>query len=370
MPRKGENIYKRKDGRWEARYIKSIGANGRARYGSCYGRTYSEAKGKAEQMKANLLTGYSPIRTSADKRRFDSFCDEWLRMMKNNVKPSTYAQYTAVLENYIRPQLGSYLPLDISSKTVDEFKEELLAESNLAPKTTKDILVIFRSILKYTAKQFPGGFPSVDISYPKQFRKETRILSIEEQQRFMAYLTHSMDPCRFGILLALLTGLRIGELCALRWGNISLSNGTLQVTATVQRLPNQSGSTKTKVVIGVPKSEMSARTIPLSDFVVQLCRQIGPGCSFDFVLTGTEHCMEPRTLQYRLKKYTQECGLDGVHFHTLRHTFATRCVEVGFEIKSLSEILGHANTSITMDLYVHSSMELKRKNMEKLSEIF
>ena len=76
--------------------------------------------------------------------------------------------------------------------------------------------------------------------------------------------------------------------------------------------------------------------------------------------------MEPRTLQYRLKKHTKECGLDGVHFHTLRHTFATRAVEVGFEIKSLSEILGHASVTITLDRYVHSSLELKRDNMKKL----
>ena len=85
-----------------------------------------------------------------------------------------------------------------------------------------------------------------------------------------------------------------------------------------------------------------------------------------FVLTGTSDYMEPRTLQYRMEKYTAECGLEGVHFHTLRHTFATRCVEVGFEIKSLSEILGHANTTITLERYVHSSMELKRHNMNKL----
>ena len=79
--------------------------------------------------------------------------------------------------------------------------------------------------------------------------------------------------------------------------------------------------------------------------------------------------MEPRQVQKRLAKYTKECGLDGVHFHTIRHTFATRCVEVGFEIKSLSEILGHANTTITLDRYVHSSMDLKRENMDKLVAI-
>ena len=127
------------------------------------------------------------------------------------------------------------------------------------------------------------------------------------------------------------------------------------------------GESKTKIVIGTPKSDTSARTIPISDDAAELCRKMNPKSPTAFILTGTPHYMEPRTLQYRMERYTENCGLDGVHFHTLRHTFATRCVEVGFEIKSLSEILGHANTTITLDRYVHSSMELKRDNMNKLA---
>ena len=122
-------------------------------------------------------------------------------------------------------------------------------------------------------------------------------------------------------------------------------------------------------MIGTPKSNTSTRIIPLTDSLTVLCEQMKPEEPSAYVLTGTESYMEPRALQYRLKKYTNQCGLDGVHFHTLRHTFATRCVEVGFEIKSLSEILGHANTTITLEKYVHSSLELKRNNMNKLSAV-
>lgn len=129
------------------------------------------------------------------------------------------------------------------------------------------------------------------------------------------------------------------------------------------------GRGKTKVMIGCPKSDTSNRTIPLTDSAVRLCRQYDPHRPAAFLLTGTEQFMEPRLAQIRLAKYVKACGLDGVHFHTIRHTFATRCVEAGFEIKSLSEILGHANTSITMDCYVHSSMELKRMNMDKLTDL-
>ena len=119
--------------------------------------------------------------------------------------------------------------------------------------------------------------------------------------------------------------------------------------------------------MGDPKSDTSARVIPLTGQAVSMCEKMNPGDGDAFVLTGTHFYMEPRLLQYRIEKYTRDCGLDGVHCHTLRHTFATRAVEVGFEIKSLSEVLGHANTTITLERYVHSSMELKRNNMSKLA---
>ena len=369
MSRKGENIYKRRDGRWEARYPKGYDPSGRVRYGSCYGKTYTEAKSKAERARVVLLAGATPNRVTSDTRPLKFFCDEWLENVREDIKPSTYARYSSVLAKYIIPQMGTCFPLAISSQTVSGFKHKLLSECRLAPKTVKDILVILRSILKYTAKQYPSGFPPIEITYPKEYRKEMRVLNQEEQQRLTNYLAQDMDPCKFGVLLALLTGLRIGELCALRWGNISLPNRALRVNATIQRLPSQDGVSKTKLVLGNPKSVASARTIPLSDFAVQLCKQIGPYRPLDYVLTGTEHCMEPRTLQYRIKKYADACGMEGIHFHTLRHTFATRCVEVGFEIKSLSEILGHANTAITLERYVHSSMDLKRKNIKKLTAV-
>ena len=178
-----------------------------------------------------------------------------------------------------------------------------------------------------------------------------------------------MDACKFGILLALFTGMRIGELCALRWDNISMRGQTIKIASTMQRLKDMEEGRGTKIVIGSPKSDTSIRTIPMTDYAAELCGRMRPGSSTAFVLTGTSDYMEPRTLQYRLEKYTKECGLEGVHFHTLRHTFATRCVEVGFEIKSLSEVLGHATTSVTLDRYVHSSIELKRSNMNKLSAV-
>lgn len=198
-----------------------------------------------------------------------------------------------------------------------------------------------------------------------------RVLSREEQARFVSYLLEDMDTCKFGVLLALFTGVRIGELCALQWGKISLKEQTIRIDATLQRLRDTSavGSARTRIVISTPKSDTSVRTIPVTDYTAELCGKMAPHSSAAYVLTGTDSFMESRALQYRMEKYTRKCGLEGVHFHTLRHTFATRAVEVGFEIKSLSEVLGHAATTITLDRYVHSSLILKRDNMNKLNAI-
>ncbi len=366
MSRKGENIFQRKDGRWEARYVKGHELSGKIRYGFCYGKTYKEAKAKVEQIKAALMND-KPIPTSHSRHRFAFFCEEWLKMQKTRIKESTYVKYDSILQCHILPKLGGSYPLGISTQIVETFKTELM-EEGLSVQSVKNILIVLHSVLRYAAEQYPGVFPAVEIRYPKEPRKEPRVLSIEEQQSFVSYLMEDMDECRFGVLLALLTGLRIGEVCALKWENISLRDNTIRVRSTMQRIRNLNGdgNGKTKILIGNPKSDTSVRTIPLSDSVAGLCRQKDPHCLTAYILTGTESYMEPRRLQRRLKKYTKECGLEGVHFHTLRHTFATRCMEVGFELKSLSEILGHAKTSTTLDRYIHSSLDIKRMNMEKL----
>lgn len=367
---KGENIFKRKDGRWEARYIKGYELSGKIKYGFCYGKTYREAKEKVTKCKAAILNGKA-LPALGSRHRFAFYCDEWLRLRKPKVKEATYIKYDTVLKKYIKLRLGGCFPLGMTSGLIDSFTKELLFEEKLAPKTVHDILVVLHGVLKYTATQFPGIFPDLEINYPKECRKEMRVLSHEEQHRFIQYLLEDMDACRFGVLLTLFTGMRIGELCALQWACISLQEKTLSVTATLQRLRDTErmdvDGARTRIVTGTPKSHTSVRTIPLTEFASALCAKMYPENPAAYVLTGTERFMEPRTLQYRLGKYTRACGLEGVHFHTLRHTFATRAVEVGFEIKSLSEVLGHANTTITLDRYVHSSMKLKRDNMSKLA---
>lgn len=369
MSKKGENIYKRKDGRWEARYIKTYFPDGRAGYGYCYGKSYGEAKGKANTAKANLIN-HTQVEKNEYKKRLSAYCDEWLLLKRSKIKGSTYVKYHTIIENHIKPKLGTFPAASLTSIIAEQFGYELMHTKKLSAKTVKDILTVLHSVLVYTEKQNPI-LKRVEIVYPKAEKKEMRVLTREEQERFITYLLNDTDCCKFGTLFTLLTGLRIGEVCALRWGDISLKEGIVYVKQSMQRIKSLDGTknAKTQIVISEPKSLSSVRAIPLSPFALEMCRKFS-GNENAYILTGkVEWFIEPRVMQYKMERYAEECGLPGVHFHTLRHSFATRCVEVGFEIKSLSEVLGHSSPQITLERYVHSSLELKRENMLKLAAI-
>ena len=364
MARRGENIYKRKDNRWEGRYVCGYDDNGKAKIGYVYARTYREVREKLQQAKAS-----GKVSLPKEKNKFSNYCEEWLVLARNRVKESTYVKYFRVVHKHLIPELGRYAPEAISTILIESFSNKLLITDGLSPKTVKDILVVLRAVLKYMNKQRGGNLNDIEIIYPKEEPKEMLVMNKEEQTRFLRCLLTDMDEVKFGIIMVLLTGMRIGEICALKWQDINLKAGIININQTMQRLADLSegAENKTKILIGNTKSAHSMRVIPLPEYGVTLCRKMQPGNPEAYVLTGeVQRFMEPRTLQNKLKKITTACNLKGVHFHTLRHTFATRCVEVGFEIKSLSEILGHANTRITLDRYVHSSLELKRANMEKL----
>ena len=366
MPKRGENIYKRKDSRWEGRYIKGYDGAGKAKYGYVYAHSYHEVKEKLLAAR----TEPAAARAVSAHKNVATWCEEWLVLQRSRVKPSTYAKYYTILHNHVCAALGDFLPARLNTVVIEQFSNTMLREEGLSEKTVKDILIVLHAVLDYIRTQ-NGTLPPINIVYPKENHKEMRVLSRKEQQILVAYLQHGDETVHFGILLALYTGLRVGELCALRWGDISLEEGIMTVGRTMQRLQTPwEEDCRTRVVIGEPKSDTSRRRIPLTRQAWQLCREHTVENPEAYVCTGeAERYLEPRCVQYHLEKIARECGLEDLHFHVLRHTFATRCVEVGFEIKSLSEILGHAGTKVTLDRYVHASLELKRANMDKLAEL-
>lgn len=366
MSKRGENIYKRKDGRWEGRYIKAYDGAGKAKYGYVYAHSYREVKEKL--LAARTQRGEE---RTAHSKTLEEWCGEWLVLRRSRVKLSTYVKYETILRKHICAVLGEYLPERLNTVEIERFSHGML-EEGLSEKTVRDVLMVLHGVLDYIRSQ-NGALPTIDIVYPKEPRREMRVLSLEEQKILIRGLTEDGTAVSFGMLLALYTGLRLGELCALRWSDISLDERCITVSRTMQRLqmPGDAGEgERTRVVIGEPKSETSCRRIPLTRQARALCQAHAADDPQAYICTGeAERYLEPRCVQYHLERITRACGLQDVHFHSLRHTFATRCVEVGFEIKSLSEILGHANTRVTLDRYVHASFELKRANMDKLAGI-
>ena len=366
MARRGENIYKRKDNRWEGRFVKGCDASGKPHYGYVYAKSYREVR---EKLSAAKLT--QTVSVDSNQKTMAHFCDEWLILSRNRVKASTYVKYHTAVHRHLIPNLGHYMPQQLNAVLLESFSNALL-QDGLSAKTVRDILVIMKSVWKHCRRTHGAGFPDIDIIFPKEHKKEMRVLNVQEQQQLVRYLMTDMDSTKFGVLLALLTGMRIGEICALKWAEISVAEKLIHICASMQRLQSLDAADgpKTKIVIGETKSYSSKRVIPMTEFTIGLCKQMQAQNENAYVLTGDAvRFMEPRAMQYRVQKYLQECDLQGVHFHTLRHTFATRCVEVGFEIKSLSEVLGHSSAKVTLDRYVHVSLDLKRANMEKLQAL-
>ena len=371
MAKRGKNIYLRKDGRWEGRYSKGK-TNGKTQYGYIFGKTFEEVETRISEIASPALELSITSKTS-----FESISEEWLEAQKPQLKASSVAKYTNILASYLIPRFGKKPVVTITRGEVMMFSRELLVtggvkSNGLSPKTVNSILSVMKSIFVYADREKGHHVADIKDISVKQPQKPMRILSRAEQQRLSSYLCNNPTPCHLGILLCLYTGLRIGEICAMKWKDICINEQYLYVHQTMQRI--QTGSStkgKTEIVILPPKSECSIRRIPIPSDILHLLLSASAQKQGDaFLLTGMVHSfIEPRCLENRFKAVTTKCNISNVNFHALRHTFATRCVELGFDVKSLSEILGHASVNITMNRYVHPSMELKQKNMNLLSEL-
>ena len=352
MPRRGENIYKRKDGRWEARYVKEITADGKKKYGSVYASSYKEVKAKQQLCILQPTENHNPIRITVTE-----LIAEWLSSMKNHVKPCTYQKYECVCRNHIISDLGSIAVRYISRFTIISFTERLL-EKNLSAKTVNDILIVLGLALKYAQETYSITVPK--INYVKEHQREMRVFSAQEQRVITEYLLQQIDIHKFGVLLTLYTGIRIGELCALRWNDIT--DEYIVINKTMMRIKNEQG--KTEVKIGSPKSESSNRIIPTPKCLLPMINQFR---SNGYVLSNDKlKYTEPRLMQIKFGQMIAECNIEKTNFHALRHTFATRCIEAGVDAKTFSELLGHSDVKTTLNRYVHSSFELKQKSMEQL----
>lgn len=364
MARRGENIYQRKDGLWEARYVKSIDINGKKKYASVYGHSYREAKVKRQDALDNILMNQKPI--SFRNITINELVEEWLLINRSRLKLSTYQRYCGYCKNHITPSIGNAKALHFTPLAIRQYSLSLL-EKGLSAQTVNAILIFTHSVVKYGHNQY--GLPLPEFKYFQTEQKEMRVLSQEEQHRLVEYLKKDMDIYKLGVLIALYTGVRIGELCALRWGD--LENDCLRIRRTILRLQKENAK-GTELIVGPPKTKKSIRVIPvLSSLKQYIAIFDGVHSPDDYLISNQKNPQtEPRIMQYKFQKYMKDLDIRGASFHTLRHTFATRAVEAGMDVKSLSEMLGHSGVQTTLNRYVHSSLSHKRANVEKLTSFF
>lgn len=371
MAKCGENIRKRKDGRWEARVKSEASVRGKTKYKYLYGKTYSEVR----QKKDRYIRTVREIENVGESDMVLTYLlEEWLYMTKAEVKESTYSRYVFIVRKHIEPQLGDYKLSELNSAVMNSFiREKLMSgglrdNSGLSPKTVSSILSVIKLAAKYGEEQGYSISRRLIIRSPRQKTPDIHVLSWDEQIALEQAVLEHWDYSSIGIILSLYTGLRIGEVCALKWGDINLNSKTISIERTIMRIQDTSpdAESKTRILVDRPKTDSSIRQIPLPDFLVDILKSYA-GSKDAYIITGTHNYMEPRNYYRKFRKLLKSCNLENYNYHALRHTFATRCIEAGFDAKSLSEILGHSDVSITLKRYVHPSMDLKRKNMERLA---
>lgn len=295
---------------------------------------------------------------------FEELSAEWLEVKKHTIKQSTYYKYAYCIDKYLKKEFANFKKKDLERYDYINITNKLTKE--LSPKSVKEILNILKSILKYSNQKYDTNIKVDLIVSPKVHVKEISVFTNKEVNRLEKYCLKKNSLRSLGILICLNTGLRIGEICALKWKNIDLEKRVIHIKKTLQRVYTL--EKKTEVIIDRSKTESSIRDIPMSDKIYNILKkEYNKQNPENFFLTGKDKkYIEPRNYQNIFKKILRDSKVKEYNFHVLRHTFATNCIKVGMDIKSLSEILGHSSVDVTLNRYVHSSYEMKNKYLQKL----
>lgn len=373
MSRKGENIRKRADGRWEGRYPAWDGERCRRISKSVYAKTYAGVKEKLAaakilQMQENTPEKQSDAYPMTECISMASAASEWLAQVREQKKYSTYIKYRNIYENHIRDAFSGSTTADVS---LAQIAEALRGLDGLSWSLTKSIYSVANLILKYAHERYGSPFHRFSPARQHSAAKPIEVFTRAEQTHFLKELYENLNNedshYGLGILVCLYTGLRLGEICALKWEDIDMDGGLLYVKRTVQRIKTDDLDAKTILREDEPKSATSKREIPLPDAVMDLLQDFrGNG---EYVVCGNRPA-EPRTMYNHYQKHLRHTCIARKKFHCLRHTFATNCINAGVDVKSLSEILGHADVTITLNRYVHPSIDTKRRHLNTLSAIY
>ncbi|MDR1068917.1 MAG: site-specific integrase [Clostridiales Family XIII bacterium] len=370
MAKRGENIYKRKDGRWEGRYVKDKKKNGKLIYGYIYGDRYGEVRESVLTFK-HLGPGQQD-EIDGFRGTFAEFAEIWLNAVAtsavNPLKPSTLAFYTGLMRTHLLPAFGPYA---LDSLTRDDVRvyADALFKTKISVNSARNVLGLFNRIMKAATDGMAFINPCNGVSFPQKDTVPVAALRLPEQRKLEK--AAARDKFGLAVPIALYTGMRIGEICALRWDAVDFDAGMIQVTSTLQRIAVGEGGRKTKLVFGAPKSVYSRRSIPLAPSLKRrLEAQRAERPDDEYVITCKGSFAEPRALRYRFGRLVKKAGLGSIRFHDLRHTFATRCIETGIDITTLSRLLGHSSVKMTLDVYTDATPERKAAAMRRLDKLY
>ena len=292
--------------------------------------------------------------------------EAWKEYKRPYVKQSTMAAYVLILENHVLPEFGDNDSLHEHDVQAFVLKK---IERGLSVKSVKDILIVLKMVMKFGVKNEWMTHYEWDIKYPANNQpKELEVLSVANHKKILDYVQHNFTFMSLGIYISLSTGLRIGEICALKWSDINVADGTITVQRTIERIYVVEGGKKhTQLVINTPKTVNSCREIPMSKELLAMVKPMKKVVNGDYyVLTNEDKPTEPRTYRNYYNRLMEKLDIPKLKYHGLRHSFATRCIEAGCDYKTVSVLLGHSNISTTLNLYVHPNMEQKKRCINKM----
>ena len=312
-----------------------------------------------------------------ENTQYKTLVNTWLIEKRPMITPSTYANFVLIAENHLIPYFGRKKIGTITETDIQEYISHLYNEGRLdgsggiTVKSIRDIILVLRLSLHYAYKERIVPLLNWDlIEYPKDTGiKKVVSLSKEQELALIQCIYMDLNRRTAGILVALFTGLRIGELCGIQMKDISLIDKTITVNKTVQRIYDKKKGT-TYINVGPPKTKTSARTIPIPSLLMNIVKKFYTENPNHYFLTGKTKPTEPRTYRQFFARFLKRNGLQQVKFHEIRHTFAVRAIEIPeFDIKSLSEILGHKNVSFTLNVYGSANLQQKVKCMNLLNDL-
>lgn len=366
MGKKMKGIYKRCDNRWEGRYHKGRKANGQIKYGSVYGKTMEEVIEKLEPLRKS---GEALLRTYGKSvMSFDEWGTLWLEEVAGSVKISTLAGYRHKVTCYLNTHFGKLslfqITPDMISWAINYWQKDGLSNSSI-----KVILRVLGQSLKVAVKKgILTTNPCEEVQAPAYRKEKVRSLTLKEQADLEKVVREGKSDKSLSVMIALYTGLRIGEIAALKWADIDFSGEKLHISHTYQRVSTV-GEENTTLHHGSAKSASSHRVIPIVPKIMKVLKRLKKKATSEFVFSVNGKPCEPRLLTYHFHRLREKANLGKIHFHQLRHSFATRCIELTQDVNSVSDLLGHSSTQMTLDIYTDALMEQKIQTIYALERI-